>query len=316
VILSFSGDPYLAARAARSALRGQGLSGDQVVELGEGMDAAIVSQQGSQGGLFGRVGLLLDLDAAFSGKGGVKPRNDVIEALGAIPAETVVAVIDLTATAARQKRYRELGEHQHLPAPRFGALTQWVRAELQAAGLEFAADVPQVLADLFGEDLPGISGEIAKLQVLGERLTPERVREVAGRLAARDAFDLIDAISRGDGALALSVCDTLLAQGEAAARVLGALSWQYDQVARCVALRESRGRVQESEVVRTLGVKPFVAKKALGLASRLDEEGLRRILGALLAADRAVKSGRNEAWTLESLALELSESFAGRREAS
>jgi DNA polymerase-3 subunit delta len=312
VILSFSGDSFLATRAARAALREEGLAASEVVELGEGMDAETVAQRAAQGGLFGRVGLLLDFDAAFTGKGGVKPRNDVMEVLAGVPADTVVAVIDLDATAARQKRYEELGSHRHLPSPRFGALIQWVRGELQAAGLSFERDVPETLVDLFGEDLPGIAGEISKLQVLDEKLTGERVREIAGRLAARDAFDLIEAISSGDAGAALGVCDSLVAQGEAPARVLGALTWQYDQVARCVALREGRARVQEAEAAKALGIRPFVAKKSLAIAACLDEERLRCALGTILEADRALKSGRDQGWALEALTLELTGLFAER----
>ena len=310
MILSFSGDPFLAARAARRALREQGLRSGEIVELGEGLDAEAIRRQSAQGGLFGRVGLLLDFDQAFTGKAGVKPRNEAIEALAHVPPETVVAVLDTSASASRQKRYGDLGRHEHLPTPRFGGLVQWVRSELQEAGIDFERDVPDALVDLFGEDLPGIASEINKLRVLQEKLTARRVREIAGRLAARDAFDLIEAIAAGEAARALTVCQSLVSQGEAPPRVLAALIWQYGMVARCVALLESRGRVGESEVARELGVKPFVAKKSLKIAGDLDEAALRQVLSTILAADRAMKSGRDEAWSLEALALELSELHA------
>lgn len=294
-------------RSARRKLREEGLRTDEIIELGEGLDAEAIVSQGAQGGLFGRVGLLLDFDVAFSGRAGVKPRNDAIDALAQVPGETVVAVIDTGASTSRQKRYGQLGKHEHLPTPRFGNLVQWVRAELQEAGVGFERDVPEALVDLFGEDLPGISSEVTKLQVLGEKLTAQRVREIVGRLAARDAFDLIEAISEGETVEALNICHALLSQGEAPARVLAALNWQYGLVARCVALLESRGRLGESEVARELGAKPFVAKKSLKIARRLDEDSLRLVLSTIMRADRAMKTGRGEAWALEALALELSE---------
>lgn len=306
MIISFSGDPFLATRAARRELRELGLRGHEIVELGEGLDPEVLRRQGAQGGLFGRVGLLLDFDQAFTGKAGVKPRNDTIAALSDVPAETIVAVIDSSASASRQKRYAEFGSHRHMPTPRFGGLTQWVRAELQEAGVDFDGDVPGALVDLFGEDLPGIASEVTKLRVLGEKLSAQRVREIAGRLAARGAFDLIEAIAQGEPVRAIEVCDSLVSQGEAAPRVIAALIWQYGLVARCLAMLESRGRLSEAEAARELGVKPFVAKKSLGIAGRLDEGGLRRILMTILEADRAMKSGRDESWALEALALELS----------
>ena len=310
MILAFGGDPFLATRAARRALRSRGFRPEEISELAEGMQAVQVARLATQPGLFGRVALYLDFDAAFRGQAGVKPRNEVLRVLEKLPEESSLVVVDLAATASRQKLYRKLGEYQHLPTPRFQALIDWVRRELHAEGIRFRPEVPQVLADLFGEDLPGIASEIQKLAVLDEELSSGRVKRIVNRPAARDAFDLIDATTSGDGGAALAVCRSLLAQGEAPARVLGALNWQYGLVARCVGLRESRGRADPTLVVQTLKVKPFVAKKALAIAGRLDEDNLGLSLRTLQEADIAMKTGGDGAWALESLALKLASLFA------
>jgi DNA polymerase III subunit delta len=304
VILAFSGDPFLAQRAARRALSSRGFKAHEVTELGEGMTADEVAQHVAQSGLFGESALLLDFDAAFKGQAGVKPRNEVLKVLEAKSANLVV-IVDLEATPARQKAYKALGEHEHLPTPRFNALVHWVHEELRAFGLRFENEVPQTLADLFGEDLPAIASEIHKLAALDELLTSARVREVANRPAARDAFALIEAAAKGDAGEALTVARSLLVQGEAPARVLGAVTWQYHLVARCVGLKESRARIDAASVAQTLKVKPFVAQKALALARPLDEEGLSRVLAAILEADIAIKSGKDESWALEALTLRL-----------
>lgn len=305
MILSFSGDPFLARRAARRALAARGLSASEIQELAEELTPETFATLAGQAGLFGRVGFLLDFDAAFKGKGGVKPRNDTIKVLETVPEDTVVAVIDLTATASRQKTYHKLGDHVDLPTPRFNALTHWIRQELEAQGVSFNKDVPQTLADLFGEDLPAIASEVNKFALLEEKLSSDRVQVIVNRPAARDAFDLIDAITAADKPKALAICHSLQAQGEAPARVLGALTWQYNLVAHCVAMRESRAKVSDSDVVQTLKVKPFVAKKALGIARVLDEKKLRQVLACLLEADVAVKSGGDATWALEAAALQL-----------
>jgi DNA polymerase-3 subunit delta len=312
MILSFSGDPFLAKRAAARALRARGFAPNEVTELGEGTSAEQVAQLAAQSGLFGQVALLLDFDAAFKGQAGVKARNEVIRALEHAPQETLIVVLDLEATPARQKSYRAMGEHVHLPTPRFEALTHWIRQELEAEGVRFEVDVPAVLADIFGEDLPGIAAEIQKFTVLDETFDAARVREVVNRPAARDAFDLIDALAKGDAAGAVGVCKALLTQGEAPPRVLGALHWQFNLVARCVALVEGRARVDAGLVTQTLKVRPFVAKKALAIAKRLDEARLKQVLGALLEADVSLKRGKDETWTLEALAVRVAATFAGR----
>ena len=73
-----------------------------------------------------------------------------------------------------------------------------------------------------------------------------------------------------------------------------------------MGLQEGRARVDAGLVAQTLKVKPFVAQKALALAKPLGEAGLKRVLGSLLKADVAMKTGKDEVWALESLALELS----------
>ena len=309
MILAFSGDPFLAARASRRTLRARGFRAEETTELGEGMTKEAVAQLAAQSGLFGAVALFLDFDAAFTGQAGVKPRNEVLKALEKTPGDALIVVLDSGATASRQKTYQALGEHTSLPTPRFNALASWVRGELKAEGVSFEKDVPDTLADLFGEDLPGVAAEVQKLAVLDETLTGARVREVVNRPAARDAFGFIDALTQGDARGALLTLRSLQAQGEAPPRILGALSWQFGLVTRCVGLLEGRGRVDAGGAAGALKVKPFVAQKALGIAQRLDEERLLEVLGALLKADVAMKTGGDGVWALEALALELAGFF-------
>jgi DNA polymerase III subunit delta len=310
MIAAFSGDPFLATRAARRLLKAKGLSSD-VTELSEGMTAEQVSQLAVQSGLFGQVALLLDFDSAFKGQAGVKPRNEVLKALERTPPDTFIVVIDLEATESRQKTYKSLGENHHYPTPRFSALTHWIRQELTEEKVRFQKNVPDTLADLFGEDLPSIASEIQKLAVLDEELSSNKVREIVNRPAARDAFSFIEATANGNAAEALSICQSLLSQGEAPPRVLGALTWQYNLVSRCVAMREGRAKIDPALVSQTLKIKPFVAQKALAIAQKLNEAGLKKVLTMILESDKAMKTGKDEVWALESLALRLANFYAG-----
>lgn len=310
MVTAFSGDPFLAQRAARRVLKARGFRAEEVTELGEGMTAESVAQLAAQSGLFGNVALLLDFAEAFKGQAGVKPRNEVLKVLADVPEDTFVVVLDLNASASRQKTYDKLGEHHAHPTPRFGGLTQWIRQELRSHAVDTDKDVPDTLADLFGEDLPGIAAEIQKLAVLDEQLSEKRVRQIANRPASRDAFDFIETTAKGDAASSLEVCRSLIAQGEAPPRVLGALSWQYNLVARCVALREGRARADASLAASTLKVKPFVAKKAFAIAQNLDEDRLGEALSHILDADIAMKTGKDDVWALEALALKLAGLYA------
>jgi len=313
MITAFSGDAFLATRAARRGLKARGFKAEELTELSEDLTADRVSQLAAQSGLFGQVALLLDFSAAFKGQAGVKPRNEVLKSLEANPSDSFIVILDLEATASRQKTYKRLGEHHHHPTPRFNALTHWVQQELTENKVRFQKDVPETLADLFGEDLPSIASEVQKLAVLDESLSSERIKEIVNRPASRDAFDFIESTAEGNMKKALLVCQSLIAQGEAPPRILGALMWQYNLVARAVALRETRARTDASLVAQTLKIKPFVAQKALGIAQKLNEESLSYVLNLILEADKSMKTGRNENNALEELALNLADFYGQAR---
>ena len=316
MILAFSGDPFLARRSARAALRDRGVTPGEVMELGEGLHPEQIEAAVHQAGLFGATVLLLDFDAAFEGQAGVAPRAASMKALASVPEDALVVVVDAKATAARQKTWRTLGTLEHRPTPRFAALRGWIAKEAQAHGLRLRGAVPDVLADLFGEDLPALAAEIEKLAVLDEELDEARVRELVQRPASRDAFDLIDAVTAGNEATAVRTARLLLDAGEAAPRILGALGWQFSLVARAVALRARDGDVAKGVAAKALGAAPYAAGKAMDIARRLDERALREVFDVLLEVELAVKTGRREpGWAIEAAALELAGTFARRQPA-
>lgn len=308
MILSFSGDPFLARRAAREALEQQGVKPSSATQLGEGMTEQDVAHAASQGGLFGQAAVLLDFGEAFTGQAGVKPRNDTIKALRQLGDGALIVIIDPEATPARQKTLGELGTHRHLPVPRFEGLAQWVRSELQRAEVEFDREVPQYLADVFGEDPAAIASEVQKLAILGERYDVERVRHIVNRPATYDSFDIIEAVGAGNAGHAVAVARQLVEEGEAVPKIFGALVWQFMLVAKAVALLESAGGRAPSagQAAQALKAKPFVAQRALGLARRLSEADLLPLLGGLLQADVKAKSGADPELALQSVIVALS----------
>jgi len=320
VLQVFAGDPFLARRAALRALA-ELRAGDpslEVVRLDEDLEAGQVREALGQGGLFGRVALFIDFDEAFAaaaaGAGLAAERNAVVDALAAAAGalgggQAEALVVDAGATPARQRRWRDLGSLQVVPTPRFGNLGRWVAQELTEAGATVRGDVAGALVDLFGEDLPGIAGEVAKLALLDGAITPERARDIAQRPAARSAFDLTDAIAAGDAAAALRAARGLLELGEAPVRVMAALAWQIDLVARCAALALSDPDLTPEAAARVLKSSPYPTKKALAVARDLDEPTLAELVARTVAADVAMKTGRDAGWALEAAVLALAERF-------
>lgn len=312
----FAGDPFLARRQALAALAAARRADPhaEVIRLGEGLTPAAVVAALAQGGLFGSVVVFVDLDEAFTGAGQTAARNAAIDAIAAAaPTAPTTIVVDATATAPRQRKWTELGSLTTVPTPRYGALKGFVAQALREAGVITRGDVAQALADLFADDLPGILGEIEKLALLEGPITPERARAVAHRPAARTAFDLVDAIAAGDAGAASTIARGLLDLGEEPIRVMAALAWQIDLIARCTALLHGEPRVTAEEAARRLKASPFPTKKALAVARYVDEAMLTRLVARTVAADVAMKTGRDGSWALESVAFDLASTFAAAR---
>lgn len=310
MILSFSGDPFLARRAALEALAERGLPAGAITHLGEGMSASDVTRAAQQGGLFGATALMLDFGEAFTGQAGVKPRNDTLRALAALTGSTLIVVLDPTATPARQRALRELGEHTHLPTPKYGALIAHAERELRRANVRFERGVPRYLADATGPNPAELASEITKLALLEGTLDVKRVRALLNRNEVRDSFDIIEAISAGDAPRGVRTARQLVEEGEAVPRIFGALTWQFMLVARASALLASshppRGG---AAAARALGAQPFAAERALKLARRLRDEDLLPLLKGLLDADVRAKSGGDAELALESVIIELARRF-------
>jgi DNA polymerase III delta subunit len=314
VLQIFAGDPFLSRRAALAALS-ELRSSDATLEVARPeASAAAVTSALQQGGLFGRVAVFLDLEEAWTGSGQKGDREALYEALEgareALAGGAEAIVLDPNATPARQKRWQGLGELRLVPTPKYANVQRWVRSELQAAGIKAGGDVADTLAELFGDDLPGILGEIQKLLLVGDVVDAELVRRLAQRPAARSAFDLIDAITAGDAAQALRITRTLQGAGEAPVRVMAALNWNLDLVARCTALALRDPRIGDAAAARELGSSPYPTKRALALAKRLDEVRLAAMVARSVAAERAMKGGRDPQWALESTVLGLADLFA------
>jgi DNA polymerase III delta subunit len=76
-------------------------------------------------------------------------------------------------------------------------------------------------------------------------------------------------------------------------------------------MREDRARVDPALIAQTLKIKPFVAQKALAIAQKLNEQSLLKLLTMILESDKDMKTGKDEVWALESLALRMANFYKG-----
>jgi DNA polymerase-3 subunit delta len=75
-------------------------------------------------------------------------------------------------------------------------LADWIEDYLKDKKLSFGSDVPQLLADLLGNDLSKIVNEVAKLEVLKQNLNADLVREHIGMSKDFNVFELQNALGQ------------------------------------------------------------------------------------------------------------------------
>lgn len=312
-ILAFSGHPFLAQR--RALQRVAELHGEhaQVTYLEPPLEMHELIARCQQGGLFEQPIFVMDFTQFFVGQSGVKPRNALLKGLAGTDFGATLVLLDPEATAARQKTLQALGEFEHVPLPRYEQHVRFVRGELTAAGVTFDADVPQLLSELFESEPAEMLAEFEKFRLLGVTVTRELVTDIVQRPVRRDAFELIDEIAAGNPAGAVRIARSLLAQGEPALRIMGAIAWQLQIVVRTVAFVAAHPRgVSQSALAQALGIRPFVAGKALRIARALTEDHIRVLTEQFLHIDTRLKTGGDEQVQLEVGVARLALTWQGR----
>lgn len=194
------------------------------------------------------------------------------------------------------------------PKPADAELGRWVRTMGQEAGVEIDGRVAQSLTLRVGPDLQLLWREIKKLQAYaGEdgRVSARDVEELVGEYRGTTVFVLCDALGEQELARAMGALRKLLQLGEPPVKLVFMIARHFRILWRARELGEATGgNVAPGKAASTLGLPPFVAKKALDQARRWPTPRLEKTFRQLLHADLELKSGGKEE-VLERLVIEL-----------
>lgn len=249
--------------------------------------------------LFGQSAVVLDLE----GQKSWKELFVLIEHTDAL-----VCVLDATGPATRAKFYKDHGEHYVQPSPsKTGEVVHWITGRIKQRGFSIDAEGVKLLAELFGTDLALISAELLKLEMVADRkLSRADVARIVNMMPPGDTFAMLEAATRGQVKRALEQLTRMLNDHEEPFKLMGAIVWQYNMIARCAALCQQQPNISADQVAKVLGIKPYPAQKALEVARKLSEKTILQHLERILATDFAMKSGIDPENALERLVLELS----------
>ena len=121
------------------------------------------------------------------------------------------------------------------PAYKIDALAAWCVGWAKTRhGKKLAADAAELLVDLVGSAMGMLDQELGKLaSAVGAKaaITAEDVGKLVGRSKAAEVFKIMDAIGEGRPGEALSILESLFAEGEDPMAILGPLTAQLRKLA-------------------------------------------------------------------------------------
>lgn len=188
---------------------------------------------------------------------------------------------------------RSHGKSQVFTKPHGAQLQDWVLRRARSQKRLISPEAARMLVELLGDNLRMLASEIDKLGVyVGEsgEIGLDDVRTLTSAGRELDAFELTDALARGDRSAALARLHGLLDQGEPPLRIVGLVAFQTRALMQ-VKLLSERG-MSAYQTAQTAGLNPYVVEKLLPLARRFTFSQLEAAHHALLEIDTALKRSR------------------------
>ncbi|MBI4770898.1 MAG: DNA polymerase III subunit delta [Chloroflexi bacterium] len=248
--------------------------------------------------------------------GGKREAEALVEFFPQLPPTTALVFVEhrnLPRSSPVFKWAQSAGEAafvRQFDLPRGGALISWILKRAKAAGGEFTPPAAQALAIAVGEHPRLVDAEILKLltYVNFERpVAPADVERLTPYAAEANIFEMVDALGRGEGQIALRELHRLLEDRdrvEGYFMVFGMIVRQFRLLLQTRELLESGARA--GDVARELGLHPYPAGKLAQQARNFTLPALEGIYRRLLAVDEGYKTGKIEGITaLDTLVAEL-----------
>jgi DNA polymerase III subunit delta len=232
----------------------------------------------------------------------------------------VVAAGGGTVSAVLQKAIERVGRVIDTKVPTGRGKGQWLQGKLKDAPVKLDARAGARIGEHLGDDLgrlEGLLGSLASAYGGSQTISEEDLEPFLGSAGGLPAWDLTDAIDKGDSEAALGVLQRIsAAQGGAALLTLSILHRHYAQMLRL----DGSGVTSGAEAAAAIGARSeYPAKKALDQSRVLGYERIARAISLLADADLDLRgqSGLSDEAVLQVLVARLSRlTPASRRQGS
>jgi DNA polymerase III subunit delta len=188
--------------------------------------------------------------------------------------------------------FKKRGESVEFKRPYENQLGPYVRDEVRASGKKIDAAAADLLAYLVGSNLQELVSQIEKLCIYcgkKETIGVDDVKAIVSDTKVESVFEFTDALGSKDLSKALRMLTTLIQDGEAPLRILGAVARHYRQLWQVRELLDRR--LSSGDIAKTAGINPYFLKKVTEQARNYEVSELKQIFERMLELDQAFKSG-------------------------
>lgn len=218
--------------------------------------------------------------------GAVKQFNEAIDTLLTDTPDTIDVLIVEPAIDKRTSYYKWLKKNTDFHECKTLSdqeLVAWLVSYAKRQGSSIAANDARYLLQRTGGTQEALANELAKLAVLGEKITKERIDELTSVAPQSKIFDLLDAAFSGDKTRSMELYQEQRAQKVQPQEIIAMIGWQL----RLVALAKTAGK---HDLVREGKLNPYAADKAKRIANRLPYIQLKKQVRDLAHLDAQSKS--------------------------
>jgi DNA polymerase-3 subunit delta len=233
-------------------------------------------------------------------------QEKLLNLLGQVPDSTALVLVELRSLSDDGKKKKDhwllkwaqsAGPRvlvRHYPALKGSAMENFIQQQAKAAGGQFSTQAARMLAPLVGDDTRLANQEINKLLAYvnyRRPVEPEDVDAVTAAKGQTDIFAMVDALGNQDGRRAMSTLKRLLDEQDVSS-LFGMIVRQFRLL--LLAREIVEGGDGKEEVIRLLGVHPYVAEKILSQGRHFSLLALEAIYRKLLDVDEKIKTGQME----------------------
>ncbi|MGI6679065.1 MAG: DNA polymerase III subunit delta [Dehalobacterium sp.] len=197
------------------------------------------------------------------------------------------------------KKIKKMGQVIEFASLRGMELNKWLEKSLRQRGKKAQPGVFDYLTLAVGNNLNALDQELEKASLFVEKeeeIKLQDVMETASVSSTLNVFNLMDTISKKDGAAAVLQLRELLRTGESERKIFYLLVRQMRILLLIFSLRK-RG-YQEAQIISDSGLHPYVVKKGLQQCQIFTAQELIHALEYLRDMDEKVKSGRGNVLAL------------------